>query len=177
MGYVALSFLVAFAALVVRTRVERSDRSVSLCDNCGYDLAGLDREAHCPECDGVERRPVAPDRTIVEFVRWRAAFLGASIVAWVAMWLAHASVAHSVILERMIRAGFDPYAANVWISRNSADAVVFDSTNAKALHTLALVCAGVSPWLALLPPRWAWWAMAGVILCGASAVVLAYVAV
>ena len=82
-----------------------------------------------------------------------------------------------VILERMIRAGFDPYAANVWISRNSADAVVFDSTNAKALHMLALVCAGVSPWLTLLPPRWAWWTMAGVILCGASAVVLAYVAV
>lgn len=177
MGYVALSFLVAFAALVVRTRVERSDDSHRFCNDCGYDLAGLDRGAHCPECDGRDRKPAIPDRTIVVFVRWRGMFIGTAIVAWVAMWLLHANVAHAVILERMIHAGFDPYAAGVWISRNSADNVVFDSANAKSLHTFALICAALSPWTTLLPRRWAWVAMAGAVVCGASAVVLAYMTV
>lgn len=174
MGYALLSFLVAFAALVVKTRVERSDDSRRFCNGCGYDLAGLAAHAHCPECDGHERMPVRPDRTIVVFVRWRAAFMGAAIVAWTAIWFVHVNVAHAVILERMIRAGFDPYAAGLWVSRNGADAVVFDSAGGKRLHSAALVCAALSPWATILPRRWAWIAVSATLVLGVSAVVLAY---
>lgn len=174
MGFVILSFLVAFLSLVFRVKAIEATGAIATCNDCEYDLAGLPDDAACPECGSLVRKPATPARSEVAFKLDRVGFQVAALAAWGLVALAHGQLAHDIVLRSMVRAGFNAHAASVWVSRNSADNVVFDSANAKTLGAIALVSAAVTPWLAVVPRRFVWFAGLGMLMIGAAAIGLAY---
>lgn len=174
MGFVVVSFLIAFVSLVIRGKTFVACGTVAACNDCEYDLAGLAGDAACPECGSRERKPAPPARSDIVIRFDRIGFMIVGQMAWALVAFAHLEFAKEVVLRSMIRAGFDAHAASVWVSYNSADNVVFDSANAKVLRAIALVCASVTPWLAVLPRRFAWLTGLGTLLVGVAAIGLAY---
>ena len=68
-----LVLVVIAARLVVTliTRVDQPPADLAICEHCGYDLAGLERTARCPECNSNERRVSRERRTVDAFhAKW-----------------------------------------------------------------------------------------------------------
>ena len=177
MPLLVLYYFASLMLLAVRLETVRSPGALPVCDACEYDLSGLAKDAECPECGGQIRRSDRPPATVVRIKAGRTLFLFAAGAAWLSAWLGHRAIASGMLFRSMVRQGFSPHAASVWIFNNADSADIFETPLTAFLGAVALVCFLVTPWFSLLPRLAdAWKAGLLALALGVLTVCLAYIA-